>query len=347
MNKFKFPILVFILIMAAGIVAPRLQTADAAPLAQAPPPNDNFADALIVASTPFVNSVENGAATTEPGEAASMCEPGAVYNTVWYAFTPVEGGKLTGDFASSFNGILSVYTGSSLTDLSELTCVYSDVTFQVAVTPGTTYYIRLSSRFEGDTGFAYVSLYFTPPPVNDNFADALILDSFPYQEIVNTSIATSEPNEPYSCSDYGYGALRTVWYAYTPLEKGVLRGNASGYVLSFLAVYTGSAVDSLTPLTCTNWDGTFQLSVTPGTTYYLQLGNLVEWDYGVNSIYLEFTPAPPNDDFADATIVANMPFQDTVNNAAATAEVGEPTPLCATGPLTQSGMRTLPLRMAC
>jgi hypothetical protein len=289
---------------------------------QPSPPNDNFADALIVAGMPFVDSVENAAATTEPGETASMCEPGAVYNTVWYAFTPTVGGQLTGDFASSFNGILSVYTGSSLTELSELTCVYSDPTFQVAVTPGTTYYLRLSSRFEGDNGFAYINLYFTLPPANDNFADAKIVDTMPYQDTVYTHAATGEPGEPAACSDYG--ALRTIWYAYTPSEKGMLSGNASGEIYSFLAVYTGSAVDNLSALTCTNYAGAFQVAVNPETTYYIQLGSMVDWSYGNDTIYLSFDPAPSNDDFANAKIVDEMPYQDTVNNTYASGEPNEP-----------------------
>ncbi len=65
-------------------------TASAGPALQtAPPPNDNFADAEVIASLPFdTYQLDISGATVEAGEPTSHCAFNGSFQTIWYKFTP-------------------------------------------------------------------------------------------------------------------------------------------------------------------------------------------------------------------------------------------------------------------
>src|SRR5262249_20566853 len=110
---------------------------------------------------------------------------------------------------------------------------------------GTTYYIRVDSYY-GDQG--PISLNYaldTTPPPNDNFADATsiyagsgtVLGSGIFGDNCN---ATTEPGEPPA-----HGS--TVWWRWTAPTTGCYTFNtADSSFMTFLEVFTGGAVDSLT-----------------------------------------------------------------------------------------------------
>jgi PKD repeat protein len=62
--------------------------------------------------------------------------------------------------------------------------------------------------------------------------------------------------------------------------------------------------------------------------YYIQAG-AVFFSAGVLGLALVQVPPPANDDFADATSIATLPYSATVDASAATNETGEPTPSCS------------------
>jgi hypothetical protein len=171
------------------------------------------------------------------------------------------------------------------------------------------------------------------PPANDDFANATVIDpsSLPFSDTQTIDEATSEAGEPASCTGT---VSQTVWYVITPGADGVLRvrTNASFYY-QFAAVFeqTGSGLVGLSGIRCLvyPWDGSHNaFSVQAGKTYYIQTGSLYP-STGTISVSVEVVPPPSNDDFANATPIASLPFSDSMDATAGTNEPGEPIPSCS------------------
>ncbi len=121
-----------------------------------------------------------------------------------------------------------------------------------------------------------VTVLVASPPPNDNFADAI---SWPgssgTQTGTNNQYATFETGEP------AIGASNTVWFKWTAPTNGDLTISSVGSTDmggeewdAMLGFYTGTAVDSLTPLPGspqdTGLEEIMSTPVTAGTTYYIQ-----------------------------------------------------------------------------
>jgi len=165
-------------------------------------------------------------------------------------------------------------------------------------------------------------------PANDDFANATVIDpsSLPFTDTVDTTGATTEADEPTGGCVYDGG---TVWYAFTPSSSGVFQVDttASSYYHAIL-IYTGSSLPTLSLVTCGYPDDRPTFRATAGTTYYIQVGPYTPSGTGTLQLTLSFLPAPPNDDFANATPITSLPLTDTVGLEAATTQPGEPSPSC-------------------
>ncbi len=131
-----------------------------------------------------------------------------------------------------------------------------------------------------DNGEFYTTL---TPPWNDDFGRALGLDDVPASESMDTSGATSDPDDPdlSDCGITGTG-YATVWYSYqqnTGTNSAIsldTKGSEDGYD-TFIAVWTGTRTD-LTLMACNdNISNTVEQSavafqVLSGTTYYIEIG---------------------------------------------------------------------------
>jgi uncharacterized delta-60 repeat protein len=122
----------------------------------APPPNDNFAAAELLAETPGTTSGNNTNATAEPGEPAHAGVTAT--HSIWYKWTAPSDGLYSFTTAgSSIDTTLGVYTGSAVSALTEIasnddTALYdtsSRVVFRAA--QGTQYYIAVDGG-NGETG---------------------------------------------------------------------------------------------------------------------------------------------------------------------------------------------------
>ena len=89
-------------------------------------------------------------------------------------------------------------------------------------------------------------------PANDQFADAVSIDSTPFDRSDSMAGATTEPGEP---DHSGTGSGATVWYTWTaPSDALVTMRNfldtpgGSDAVESSISVYTGDQVADLTPV---------------------------------------------------------------------------------------------------
>ena len=125
----------------------------------------------------------------------------------------------------------------------------------------------------------------TPTPIsgNDDFTDAIEIGVLPYVAKQNTFGSTTEPGEPTNpngCITF-FPAIKgaTVWYRYTPPVNTTITADTfieSGGFDTVLAVYTGTAVNALTPVACNDDSGSLQSRVQfpaiGGTTYHFQVG---------------------------------------------------------------------------
>ncbi len=298
------------------------------------PANDMFADAkLIPDNQPYSDWLIDENATVETGEPRPSCIS-ELSRTVWYSFTPTGDGTLSGNFGSLYVS-MAVYVGSGLDNLSEVHC-YPAGSVNFSVKSGVTYYLQLSEIVPWNWGDVALNVAFYPHPSNDNYdsAKVIILDeSQPFTDEFLDNGASLESGEP--IPDCGYGLGRSVWYTFTPAYNGRvstnyrIMGDFLGNV-AIMGVYTGSDFNNLAQYKCEYYNGGLDFPVTAGTTYYVQLGGMWDWAFGQVSLNLSFTKSPPNDNFADATLISlsELPYTAPINVYAATEEPGEPWPSC-------------------
>jgi len=198
---------------APAIVLAALAVALLPSAAAAAPPNDNFPGATITL-LPFTDTVDTAGATHEPGE--PFCGPSRGL-AVWYSLTPTSDMVVRVDLTGSAFGVfVSVYTGSSLADI---TCVKDGLynpppdeynlpaVFQAEA--GATYYLQAGSQSPPQTGVLTFDVSVGTPPANDDFAGTTIT-GIPFTNSVDTTFATDDGQ----ASAIG----PTVWYNYTPDE---------------------------------------------------------------------------------------------------------------------------------
>jgi hypothetical protein len=114
------------------------------------------------------------------------------------------------------------------------------------------------------------------PPGNDAIADATVIGTIPYTDTIDTSEATTSPDDP-EC----FGQGPTVWYVYTaPVDQRLLADTFGSSYDTTLSVYTGSP-GSLEQIACNDDAGSgvqsaLILEASAGTTYYLMVGSFAD-----------------------------------------------------------------------
>lgn len=147
------------------------------------PSNDNFASAqaMTLPSTTTIGSVEES--TFEIGEPVPSCVSSSLHS-IWFSFTSAQPQTLTIKLAgSTFDTVLSIYTGSTINTLTEVACnddfnTYTDGTsalFNFQTTADTTYYIRVS-EWQGE-------------PIGTNAGVTLALKTTP--DAINATVNTT------------------------------------------------------------------------------------------------------------------------------------------------------------
>jgi hypothetical protein len=275
---------------------------------------------------------------------------------------------------SEFDSALAVYSGDpgEPYDLAglyteaegaayECPNTYYGAQFEVTLYSGVEYYFQFGGQY-GATGNFEIqfsttgltpTLSATPTPSQDNndFENAITigLNESSYSEgILETS--TIQANEPTSFVYDKFTAQNSVWWQFTaPYDTDISIGTCDeeyGNMDTMIAVYTGTQLSDLSKvidnqLGCNNDGAMVFLSVTEGTTYYIQVSlrnpsefNEVSPVWFNLDLYEEIPSEEPplNDNFVDATEVEldqldeygdYLPyFIDTSRNAS--MEVGEP-----------------------
>lgn len=133
----------------------------------APPSNDTFAGAAVIASVPFTATLDTTEATTDADDAELNAECGAPATdaSVWYSLTPTTDGTYVADMTQSnyFGGFI-VATGSP-GSFSLLACGPDTVGWEAVA--GETYYILVfDDQFDGggNGGELRLTVDLAPPP---------------------------------------------------------------------------------------------------------------------------------------------------------------------------------------
>lgn len=175
------------------------------------PPNDNFADRLVLLSETnvFTSATFNGA-TREFGE------PGNTDPSLWWEWTAPHRGSFSIETSnSSIPTAVEVFTGDALTNLTLATpqlTGYGKSRASIRAEADATYIIRGSSSYTHTGDFI---LRIRPGPVNDDFANAIHLQGTSITTNINLAGSTFEPGE---ASIYSLGG--TVWWTFVPLADG-------------------------------------------------------------------------------------------------------------------------------
>lgn len=306
------------------------------------PANNAFASATVVSGASVSVTGSNVGANKESGEPVHPDSAGGA--SVWWAWTaPASGTATVFTSGSSFDTILAVYTGTTVSALTRIASnddggsgSASLLTFNAAA--GTTYRI-LVDGYGGATGSIVLGIVLAGAgggSSNDSFANRTAFPATGGSLSGSNAGATRETGEP---SHAGSVASKSVWYTWTATASGAVTLSTAGSSFdTVLAVYTGSAVGSLT-LVASNDDGPntttslVAFSATLGTTYQIAVDG---YSGASGSVVITLTPpagsgggggggaGPANDSFARASPIGSSDGSFSVSSVGATREPGEP-----------------------
>jgi hypothetical protein len=313
------------------------------------PPNDDFVDAVTVPGAGGSFTGSNVGGSHESGEPSHAGNDGEA--SVWWRWTAPASGLVMIDLSGSdFDTMLGVYTGPSVDALTEVTsddhcgtAPTSMVSFPA--TGGTVYHIAVDGFFDQDayetaqgsiTGVVALPGA-APTPANDDFGNAVTLPDEGAVLDGTNCFATHEAGEPRSGD--------SVWWRWIAPANGTVDVGLQGSDFdTFLAMYTGDAVDALW-LSASNDDEDpryaaeaysvlVNVAVYGGTTYHVAVDGAMHpgtpdtWYAPTNGRirgdFVYSPPSQPNDFFLDAEVIPDAGGPFTGHNAGASAEPGEP-----------------------
>ncbi len=304
------------------------------------PANDDLASAMDIAALPFAHEVDTTEATTEPDEAPASCGGyGNDRHSVWYRYQPLAEGRVPIQVAEAgFDVVASVWTGT-IHPLRQVVCsgAVESRPFTFDVAAGATYYIKVEGYYESGGGPVRLEVQapmpLPPRPDNDNLANAVEISSLPFRHDVDTTEATTEPDEARaSCGGYGDNR-HSVWYRYQAAGEGRLPIRVANAGFTVVASAWTGAGHPLQPESCSgNVDsGPLLIEVAAGETYLIKIEGYGEFGGQVRLVVdplLPIPPPPPNDNLADAVDIAALPFEHEVDLSEATTEPDELSASC-------------------
>ena len=291
---------------------------------------------LFSSSTGGCHVYSNLGATAEVGEPSAGGGFPAT-NTVWLFWQA--GGAGTFEFEVQPAGsdpmedpILAVYNWTNSSNISTYVPVATSDNFgglypQVTISGVESfdwYLIQVDGRDQGTFELVWRHITGVSPPVNDNFADAIVIA--PDDTVVGTTAgATVECGET-PVAGWFEGPFGSVWYTFTPTEDGssFITATVDDHVLgapTFVDVFQGTTIDNLVNITpadsFSNGDENdvfgFPITYTGGIPVYIRLstesdGTYDPGDGGVGGTFTlsanaQSTTPPDNDDPGGATDV--------------------------------------------
>jgi S-layer homology domain len=137
-----------------------------------------------------------------------------------------------------------------------------------------------------------VSTVYAAPPPNDTFANAMAINTIPFQHIISTTEATeTDLNDPDSVPCEGSTldrGKRTVWYRYQPTSNRGLHVDTIGSDYdTYIAIWRGTSLNNITLVTCdddvfSNLYSEVLFAATAGNTYYIEVAGYAGTDSAPN-----------------------------------------------------------------
>lgn len=307
-----------------------------------PPANDECAGATTVACGSNT-TVSNSTATTNPADPILSCffpAPAQGLNSIWFKFVaPGTSAVLDTSLSAVSDTTMALYSGTC-GSLTEIACDDDSGTGlrslinAVGLTPGNTYYIRISSFSAASVGSITLSLTCSAGPPPGDLCSTALATTCGSTAVFNNALFTTDPLDPaFSCKFGGAGqGVGTGWFTFVATATSAkLDTNLSTAPDTLLAVYSGTC-GALTELGCSEDDGTGLLSelcvagLTIGQTYYVQVASFSALDTGSISLRIQCPcPAPPANDLCQtATDLLSLPASSTFDNSLATDDIAVP-----------------------
>ena len=223
------------------------------PLCTAPPPNDNRTNAMVIEGVVATVTVQTECATAEPGERRHYLGSPAS-RSVWFKWTaPYTGDVILSTEKSSFDTVLEVQ-GAAVTGVNGPSIATSDdlqefdqasyLHFQAVL--GTTYWFVVDGLNQGDGATAGTLVLSLNPAGNNAFDHSERLAGVTGERYASTLWTDREAGEP------GHGGSidgHSVWYRWVaPVSGNVTFQVVSAEFDPLLSIYTGDALESLTPV---------------------------------------------------------------------------------------------------
>ncbi|MDX6603041.1 MAG: hypothetical protein QOF13_2243 [Solirubrobacterales bacterium] len=272
----------------------------------APPANDDFANReMLSGSLPLEVSRSNTSATKESEEfLGSLFSAG---HSVWFEWEATSDGWVTvGGCKADFADVVGVYTGTAVNALTRVAsgnasegphCPFGQREYTFEVTSGMKYEIVVDGNPLGGPegppplteGAFELRVEATPPPANDDFANATPIATQLQEEFEGEAFyfgsefgsnwsATEESGEP---DLVGGPSGASVWYSWTAPVSGEARIAGCCGPGMRLGIYTGSSLEALQLLFGGIGQGGFAtFMVSAGTTYRIVAYGLIDESSG-------------------------------------------------------------------
>jgi hypothetical protein len=246
----------------AALALPHIATA-------APPANDDFDGAKVIASLPFsdtFNVTELSLANDDPAPCVLLGK------TAWYKLTPGENQRVSFTTNAPTFIALDLFTGTR-GNLQRVACTRMGYQPRLGfdLVAGTTYYLMVSPAFGWEVDLTVSAAAPPPGPANDDFDSATEIASHVFYDSVDTTDAIESLDDPVVCGQ-SYLA-NTVWYRWTAPGRRHVRIDTSGSVSPYqpsYGIYTGTRGALTESKSCL----TSEFDAAAGKTYYLMFGTL-------------------------------------------------------------------------
>jgi Subtilase family/Domain of unknown function DUF11 len=242
---------------------------------------------------------DNYVSNKEAGEPNHAGNAGG--RSVWATWTAPASGLMTFDtHGSTFDTLLAVYTGSSVSALTQVAANDDDgsgggasgVSF--AAVSGTTYKIAIDGK-NGAFGFINMTVH----PANDSFASRTLISGASGSANGSLQFASAEAGEK---THAGVTALSSIWWKWVAPSNGQVMFDTHGSNIdTTLDAETGSTVSTTTVVASNNNDGVtggvskIAFNVTSGTEYQIAVDRATfNSSYGAN-LNWQFSSSPTVD----------------------------------------------------
>jgi len=268
----------------------------------AAPANDDFANREVL-PTGFPGGLpveETGSNVEAEAEAGEDISPFAAHHSIWFEWEAEATGWVTvGACGSDFPTLIGIFTGTELSNLTKVVSgngaegpqsCGSERKYTFKATAGTSYVIAVDGNAfypplsppPVTEGEVVLRIEATPPPPNDAFADAQVIEGKTGEEPGGARYyvadfqgynwgATDEPGE----FKFGSGPVSSVWYRWTPPETATYRlnGPCCGGGLRW-GLFGGGSFDEEHEMV--PGSGVAMVSLVGGTEYWIDVYGALE-----------------------------------------------------------------------